>query len=176
MKGMASVGLLLRSLPYRWFGLAALVLAIDQFMKHLAVTTLVFNEPVAIFPGFNLTLLYNYGIAFGLFNDSQGSQHLLLIPMVIFLTAGIGIWLAKLSRNEVWVGTALGLILGGALGNMWDRLYVGYVIDFVQLYVDTWYWPAFNFADAAICVGALMLIRDMFKAEEDVKEEDNNEN
>ena len=154
-----------KDIPYRWFVLAVLVAFADQSSKFWAEATLLFNTPVAVFPGFNLTLLYNYGIAFGLFNDASGWQQWVLVPLILLITLVVAVWLAKMSAKNNWVGIALGLVLGGALGNMYDRLFVGHVIDFIQVYAGQFYWPAFNVADMAICIGAFMLAKDIFKSD-----------
>ena len=80
--------------------------------------------------------------------------------VTVVISAVLVVWLSRLSRSQLWLGLGLGLILGGGLGNLWDRLALGYVVDFVSLHYRTWYWPAFNVADSAISVGAALLIID----------------
>jgi signal peptidase II len=119
---------------------------------------LTYGVPYPVVPGFNLTLLYNTGAAFSLLDEASGWQRWLFTGITVIVGIGIVIWLATLDAGQRWAPLALALILGGALGNLIDRVYLGYVVDFIQIYYDRWSWPAFNLADSAICVGAVMLI------------------
>ncbi len=142
----------------RWLFLSSLVLVADQISKYVADHTLTYAEPVAVLPSFNLTLLYNRGAAFSFLSDASGWQRwffaLIAIAAVVFLL----FWLRKLKPGQTLLAAGLALILGGALGNLIDRLWFGHVIDFIQLYYRDFYWPAFNIADSAISVGAGLLI------------------
>jgi signal peptidase II len=146
----------------RWMWLSLLVVLLDQWSKALAVKHLVLNAPLPQFPGLNLTLVHNTGAAFSLLRDAGGWQRWLFILLAIGIGAFILTWLARIPARRVWLGCALGLVLGGALGNLWDRIALGYVIDFIDVYYARWHWPAFNVADSAITVGAVMLIIDAF--------------
>lgn len=139
-----------------WVWITALVLILDRFSKFFAEEYLRFSEPVSITPGFNLTLSYNKGAAFSFLQKMPG-QTWVFGTIAILVSIGLLIWLFRLSRKEAWVCISLSLIVGGALGNLWDRLTYGHVIDFIQLYVSHFYWPVFNIADSAVCVGAVML-------------------
>lgn len=146
----------------KWAWLSVLVALADQGLKALAVKHLVLNTPLPQFPGFNLTLVYNTGAAFSFLKDAGGWQRWFFVVVGIAISAVILTWLAKLPAHRRWLACALALILGGAAGNLWDRIALGYVIDFIDVYYQAWHWPAFNLADSAITVGAIMLIIDAF--------------
>ena len=139
--------------------LAAFTLCLlDQLVKFLAVSYLTYGVAYPVIPGFNLTLLHNTGAAFSLLDDQSGWQRWFFSCITISVSVGIVFWIASISASERWALSALSLILGGALGNLTDRISLGYVVDFIQIYYGQWFWPAFNVADAAICVGAVMLL------------------
>ena len=142
----------------RWLAVALVIGVADQVTKYCATSYLEYAIPMAVFPGFNLTLLHNTGAAFSLFHDQAGWQRWLFSAIAAIVAVIVVIWMAKLDRRQRWAPLALALILGGAIGNLVDRLYLGYVVDFIQLYYQRWSWPAFNIADSAISVGAVMLI------------------
>ncbi|MQM40321.1 Lipoprotein signal peptidase [wastewater metagenome] len=142
------------------FGLiiAALVLAADQATKYWAATALMPYRPVPVMPSFNLTLSFNTGAAFSLLADGSGWQRWLFTALALAVSAYLIWWLRTLRPGERLVAAALGLVLGGALGNVLDRMVHGYVIDFLDVYAGNWHWPAFNVADSAISVGVAMLV------------------
>lgn len=141
-----------------WLGLALVVCLLDQGIKTLAVASLSYGVPVPMLPGFNLTLLHNTGAAFSLLDDASGWQRWFLSGVAVVVGIGVAFWLSTIDAGQRWAPLALALILGGAFGNLIDRLFLGYVVDFIEVYYDRWSWPAFNVADAAISVGAVMLI------------------
>jgi signal peptidase II len=141
-----------------WLGLAGVVIVLDQVTKYWALQALNYGDPVAITPGFNLMLVYNTGAAFSLLSDASGWQRWFFAAVALVVSVVITVWLSRLDSDQWWLPAALALILGGAIGNFWDRITIGYVIDFIQLYYQKWTWPAFNVADSAICVGAAMLL------------------
>jgi signal peptidase II len=145
-----------------WVWLSLVVVALDQFTKYLAVKYLVLHAPLPVFPGFNLTLVHNTGAAFSLLRDAGGWQRWVFIVLAVAIAACIVVWLARLPARRNWLACALALVLGGALGNLWDRISLGYVIDFIDVYYAHWHWPAFNVADSAITAGAVMLVIDAF--------------
>lgn len=151
-------------LPWNWYGLAAFLLILDQLTKHWAVAALTENEPVELTSFFNLTLRYNYGAAFSFLHDAGGWQRwffgIIAGGVSIFIVA----WLARLKREQWLESLALACILSGALGNLYDRVVLGYVVDFIEVHYQQHYWPAFNLADSAITIGAGLLILDMFKS------------
>lgn len=150
-----------------WLGLSAAVIALDQYTKQVADGRLTYGEPVAILPSFNLTLLYNKGAAFSFLNDASGWQRWFFVLIACAAIAIILYWLRRLGPGQTWTATGLALVLGGAVGNLIDRLVFGHVIDFIQLYYRDFFWPAFNVADSAIFVGAVVLIaHSLFRREE----------
>jgi signal peptidase II len=144
---------------WRFLWLSLLVLVADQYTKFLIA--------IQILPFFNLTHVYNYGAAFSFLHDAGGWQRWFL-TVIAFLVSGLVLWwLKQTSKEQMILPVAFSLIIGGAIGNAYDRLVHGYVIDFLVLYYQNWYWPAFNVADSAICLGAVLLIVDMFKNKEE---------
>ncbi|CAM2939408.1 signal peptidase II [Pseudomonas gessardii] len=148
-----------------WLVLSLLVLVIDQVSKaHFEGTLEMFQQIVVIPDYFSWTLAYNTGAAFSFLADSGGWQRWLFALIAVVVSAVLVVWLKRLGRNDTWLAIALALVLGGALGNLYDRIALGHVIDFILVHwQNRWYFPAFNFADSAICVGAIMLALDMFK-------------
>jgi signal peptidase II len=144
----------------KWLSLSVLVIALDQITKIVATNALVLHEPVAVLPLFNLTLAHNTGAAFSFLSDAGGWQRWFFTGTALVVSAVIVAWIARLKSGQRWLAVALALILGGALGNVWDRITLGYVIDFLDFYYGDWHWPAFNVADSAITVGAVMLAVD----------------
>jgi len=117
---------------------------------------------VAVFPGINLTLMQNPGAAFSLLSQAGGWQRWFFIGLAVTVGIAIIVWLVSLPADKRWMAFALALILGGAMGNLWDRMTLSYVIDFIDVYYQEWHWPAFNIADSAISIGAVMLVIDTF--------------
>lgn len=146
----------------RWLWVAIVVFGLDRFTKYIAEAYLNAYTELPIFPGFNLTLSYNKGAAFSFLDQAPGWQTWFFGSIAILVTIGIIIWLSRLSARDRWVSIALSLVVGGALGNLWDRINYGQVTDFIQLYVSHYYWPVFNVADSAVCVGAFMLFVSSF--------------
>ena len=149
-----------------WLWLTLLVLVIDQASKVYFDSALQMYQQVVIIPDyFSWTLAYNTGAAFSFLADSAGWQRWLFALIAVVVSAVLVVWLKRLGRDDTWLSIALALILGGALGNLYDRIAYGHVIDFILVHwQNRWYFPAFNFADSAICVGAVMLALDMFKS------------
>ena len=141
-----------------WLMLAIVVVMLDQLTKFCASAWLSYAEPVAMFPGLNFTLAHNTGAAFSLLSEASGWQRWFFAGIALVVSVVITAWLRQVGDEEVWLPLSLSLILGGAIGNFIDRLNFGYVVDFIQVYYKTWYWPAFNIADSAICVGAVVLV------------------
>lgn len=143
----------------RWLWLSAVVIVLDQATKYLASGLLDYGVPVPVLPFFNLTLAHNPGAAFSFLAEASGWQRWFFIGIALVVSVLIVGWMKRLSPRENWLAAALALILGGAIGNVIDRVMYGYVVDFIDLYYGAWHWPAFNIADSAITVGvAIMLI------------------
>nr|VFK30592.1 MAG: signal peptidase II Aspartic peptidase. MEROPS family A08 [Candidatus Kentron sp. MB]VFK36047.1 MAG: signal peptidase II Aspartic peptidase. MEROPS family A08 [Candidatus Kentron sp. MB] len=141
-----------------WLLLAGFVVVLDQGTKHLAGAMLDPYIPVPILPFLNFTLLYNSGAAFSFLSDAGGWQRWLFIGLSIVVSAILIYWLRGVPRSEIRLPAALALVLGGALGNLWDRITLGAVTDFIDLYYHGWHWPTFNLADSAITLGAFLLL------------------
>lgn len=144
----------------RWSGLSLVVILLDQATKTWASSALIFGQPVPVMPCFNLTLLHNTGAAFSFLADAGGWQRWLLTALALTVSLIILVWLSRLHHHQKWLAMALVLVLGGAIGNVIDRIMYGYVIDFIDIYYGQWHWPAFNLADSAISIGAVMLLID----------------
>ncbi|MBM3346687.1 MAG: signal peptidase II [Betaproteobacteria bacterium] len=145
-----------------WLLAAAGVALLDQLSKQLVLRALQPADSVAIAPFVNLVLWFNRGAAFSFLSDGTGWQRPFLIGIAL-VAAVIIVWLLARHRAELLFCAGLMLVLGGALGNMWDRILHGHVIDFVLLHAGGYQWPAFNLADSAITIGAAMIIIDGFR-------------
>jgi signal peptidase II len=150
----------LHALP--WFGLALVVILLDQCTKGLASNGLEYGQPVRVFWWFNLTLQHNTGAAFSILHDAGGWQRYFFSAAAIGISMVLAIWLWVMPRGQWLLALGLGLILGGALGNLWDRVALGYVVDFISVHYQDHYFPAFNIADSAISVGAACMLLDSF--------------
>jgi signal peptidase II len=178
------VGAVLRTWPVtvssaimlKWLWMAVVVVLLDQLTKYIATDQLVYQQPVELITGFNFTLMHNYGAAFSLFSEHSGWQRWFFSIIAIGVSIGIVVWIRRLPPEHKLTAISLSLILGGAIGNVWDRLTLGYVIDFVDVYYSAGscfigfyklgsecHWPAFNIADSAISVGAVLLIFDSIR-------------
>lgn len=146
-----------------WFGLSVLVIILDQWTKALADSSLQYGVPETVLPVFNLTLQYNYGAAFSFLSDAGGWQRWLFTAIAAVVSVVLMVWLYRLQPQQRLLAAALAMILGGAIGNLYDRVVLGYVIDFISVHYAGWYFPAFNLADSAITLGAGLLILDMLK-------------
>lgn len=145
------------------FSLAIVVIMLDQWTKSLASAGLEYRAPVMITHWFDLMLAHNSGAAFSFLANSGGWQRWFLSGIAVVVSLGISVWLCRLPAHRWMLTWALGLVLGGGLGNLWDRLTQGYVVDFIAFHYGSWYWPAFNLADSAITLGACLLIIDSLK-------------
>jgi signal peptidase II len=151
----------------RWYGVAVLVVLLDQYTKELASTALDYGRPVEVWSWFNLTLQHNTGAAFSFLSDAGGWQRYFFSALAIAISAVLSRWLYVMPREQRLLALSLGLIMGGALGNLWDRLVLGYVVDFISVHYQGHYFPAFNIADAAISIGAALMIFDSLFASDD---------
>ncbi|MFK0311814.1 signal peptidase II [Pseudomonas sp. NPDC090233] len=151
-------------LPWLWLSL--LVLVLDQATKLYFNNALTMYQQIVVIPDyFSWTLAYNTGAAFSFLADGAGWQRWLFALIAVAVSAVLVVWLKRLGRNETWLAVALALVLGGAIGNLYDRVVLGHVVDFILVHwKNTHYFPAFNIADSAITVGAVMLALDMFKS------------
>ncbi|MDD3609614.1 MAG: signal peptidase II [Halothiobacillaceae bacterium] len=147
-----------RPTPLRWLWLAVFVLILDQISKWAATAWLSYAEPVPVMPLLNMTLLHNTGAAFSFLASAGGWQRWFFTLIALAISIALVIWLWRLPARERLTGAALALVLGGALGNLIDRVLYGYVVDFIDVYYGSWHWPAFNIADSAITVGVALLL------------------
>ena len=151
----------------KWLWLSALTIVLDQLTKKIAEAELLLHKPVAIFPGFNFTLMYNKGAAFSFLSEAGGWQRIFFVTLSTVISIFLFFWLKQITQDEKQkdnkpLKIAIALILGGAIGNLIDRALTGEVVDFIQLYYSSYYFPAFNIADSAITLGSGLLILDMF--------------
>jgi signal peptidase II len=147
----------------KWLWLSLLVIALDQASKLLVDASMRLYETIELAPFFQLTYLRNQGAAFSFLAQAGGWQRWFFVGLSLAASVGIGYWLTRLPQGRRWEAAAWALVLGGALGNLIDRLAYGYVIDFLDVFYKAWHWPAFNIADSAITVGVVMLLLDALK-------------
>ena len=144
---------------WRWLLLSGVVVALDQISKYVAVAQLTGHPPVEVTSFFNLLLVYNRGAAFSFLAGAGGWQRELFTGIALVASAWI-IYLLRRHSQQTLFSLALALVLGGAIGNVIDRLMIGAVVDFLDFHAFGWHWPAFNVADSAITCGAALLIWD----------------
>ncbi len=144
----------------KWLWLTAVVVGLDQATKLLAVQYLPMHVPHPLLPVLNLTLSYNEGAAFSFLSNAGGWQRWLFIGLALAVSLVLVVWLRRLTRRDRLIAIALALVLGGAIGNVIDRIWQGKVTDFIQLYYGQWHFPTFNVADMAISIGVVLLLID----------------
>ena len=144
----------------RWLWLSFCLIILDQITKYFALAQLSGRPPVEILPFFNFVLVFNSGAAFGFLNDAGGWQNIFFITLASIVSVIFVIMITRLKPSELQLALAFSLVLGGAVGNLIDRFAYGYVVDFLDFYYGSWHFPAFNVADSAISVGAVLLILD----------------
>lgn len=147
--------------------LALVGIVLDQLTKAWATQELVYGVPVAVNGFFDFLLLHNPGAAFSFLSDQEGWQRWFFTIIAAVVSVVLAVWITRLPAAKRWESIALALVLSGAIGNLIDRVQLGYVVDFISLHYQQYYWPAFNIADSAICAGVAMLIFDMFKSGDD---------
>jgi signal peptidase II len=142
-----------------WLWLSLIVIVLDQLTKAIVIQLLEPGISHAVIPGFlNWTLAYNTGAAFSFLADQEGWQRWFFTVLAVVISAVLARWLARTPRSDWRSALPLALVIGGAIGNLIDRLRIGYVTDFVQVYYQQWAFPSFNVADSAISVGAVLLV------------------
>jgi signal peptidase II len=154
----------------RWFGLAALVVLLDYLSKIAVLGSFAPGESRALAPFFNLVLVFNKGAAFSFLASAQGWQTPLFAAIAVLASCIIGFLILRNSKKILFCG-GLALILGGALGNLYDRLAYGHVVDFLDFHAAGWHWPAFNVADSAITLGAAILILESYLHRDEAQRE-----
>ena len=146
---------------WRWYALALLVIVLDQLSKQWASASLIYGEPVVLTSFFNFTLWHNPGAAFSFLSDAGGWQRWFFTAVAAIVSCVLVVWVARVCVSKKLEAFALTMILGGAIGNLYDRVVLGHVVDFIVVHYQDYYWPAFNLADSAITLGAVLLIGDM---------------
>jgi len=152
-----------KALP--WFSASAAIVALDQLAKWIFLSKFVPGERLEVTGFFNLVLVFNKGAAFSFLADAPGWQTPVLAAVAIAASAVISVLILK-NKNKNLFCSGLALILGGAIGNLIDRLRFGHVVDFLDFHAMGWHWPAFNVADSAITLGAAVLILEGFASRE----------
>ncbi len=146
----------------KWLGLSILIIILDQWSKLSVTATMQLYESIQIMPYFNLTYVRNEGAAFSFLSDAGGWQRWLFAGLALAISLIITVWILRLKKQELLLAVALSLVLGGAIGNLIDRIAYGYVIDFLDVYYQDKHWPAFNVADSAICMGVFLMLLENF--------------
>ena len=152
-----------RTHPAAWLWLSLAVVVLDQSTKFLVTRFLELYERVDVLPVLDFTLLHNTGAAFSLLADASGWQRGFFVTLGLLVSLALVVWLWRLPRGERLLSISLALIIGGAVGNVIDRIAHGYVIDFIHAHWGAAYFPAFNIADSAITIGAGLLLLDAFR-------------
>ena len=147
-----------------WLLLTAVVLVVDWATKTYVVNVMTLGQTIDILPVFNITYVHNPGAAFSFLSDAGGWQRWFLSAIAVVISVLLLWWLKNLPAGSKRLGCAYALVLAGALGNLYDRVVYGHVIDFIHVYYQNWHYPKFNIADCAICIGAALLLIDAFKS------------
>ena len=159
---MANTGNMRDKVMLKWLWLSLLAVILDQGSKLAIAASMQLYESIQIMPFFKLTYVHNTGAAFSFLSEAGGWQRWFFAGLALVISAVIAVWLARLKRHETLLAVALALVLGGAVGNLIDRLAYGYVIDFLDVYYGVWHWPAFNVADSAITLGVVLMLAESF--------------
>ena len=146
--------------PWAWLGVTAVIILLDWVTKQRASEALELYRPQEVLPWLNITLAHNYGAAFSFLSDAGGWQRGFFIVLASVVSVVLLVWLLRLPRQEWRTGLGLSLVLGGAIGNLVDRVQLGYVVDFIDVHFGGWHYPAFNVADSAITCGVILLLVD----------------
>ncbi len=146
-----------------WYALSLLMIVADQITKTLIIGRFDLYDRVAVLPFFDLVRAHNPGAAFSFLSDAGGWQRIFFVGISSVVSLVLVVWIYRLQSHQKMQALGLSLVLGGALGNLYDRVAYGYVVDFLLFYYDKYSFPAFNIADSAITVGAFFLIVDMIK-------------
>ena len=150
-------------IQYKYYFLSLILVIADQLTKMMVLGSLELYESIEITSFFSLTHVHNYGAAFSFLADEDGWQQYFLVSISVIASIAIILWMSKTSTNQPYKLIALSLILSGAIGNLIDRAVFGFVIDFINLHYQDFYWPVFNVADTAITLGVILLLLVDFK-------------
>lgn len=156
-----------------WLWLSLVIIVLDQISKYAIVQRFELYDSIRINAVLNITRLHNYGAAFSFLGDQDGWQRWLFVGLAVVVCVAILVWLRKLpAKGQTWLAVALALVLGGAIGNVIDRVNYQYVVDFIQVHWEDAYFPTFNVADIAISIGAFLLIVDSIFAKDNTEPKD----
>nr|WP_205409409.1 signal peptidase II [Vibrio ruber] len=155
----------------RWLWLAVVVFALDIVIKLVVMNHMDYGwqHRIEVLPFFNLLYVHNYGAAFSFLSDQTGWQRWLFTGIALLVVLLLMYWMRRQPASERWTNSAYAMIIGGAVGNVFDRIAHGFVVDYLDFYWGGHHWPAFNLADSAICIGAVMLILDGFRRKDEPK-------
>ena len=153
--------------PWSWLWLSAVLVALDQLTKCWANNALLPGQPYPVFPFLNFTLHHNAGAAFSFLSSGSGWQVYFFALITVLVVVALLVWLGRLSSQNTLLELAIALVIGGAIGNLIDRVRLHYVIDFFDFYVKTWHYATFNVADSAVCVGVFLLVLHTFFCSDD---------
>mgnify|MGYP001380487946 CR=1 FL=1 len=155
-----------------WLLLSVLILVVDRVSKDFFEGSLSMYQRIQVIPDyFDWTLAYNTGAAFSFLADADGWQRWFFAAIAIVVSVVLVVWVKRLKRHETLLAVALAMVLGGALGNLYDRVVLGHVVDFILVHwQNRWFFPAFNLADTFITLGAILLALDMFKSDKSATE------
>ena len=145
-----------------WVGLTIVAIILDQWTKWIATEHLIYGQQNPVLPFLNWTLLHNYGAAFSFLSDAGGWQRYFFTGLAGVVSIIFLFWLMRMPKKMMVLPAAIALILGGAVGNLIDRVSLGYVVDFIHFYYNNSHFPAFNIADSAITLGTILLLIDTF--------------
>jgi signal peptidase II len=145
-----------------WIGLAIVAVILDRWTKWIASNSLIYADPVPVLPFLNWTLLHNYGAAFSFLSDAGGWQRYFFTSLAGVVSVIFVFWLMRMPKQLKVLPIAIALILGGAIGNLIDRVVLGYVVDFIHVYYNNSHFPAFNLADSSITLGTILMLIDTF--------------
>ncbi len=160
MQSQQQHSLFRNKMAFAWLLISVLIIVLDLWTKSLATESLTLYRPVELTSWLNMTLAHNYGAAFSFLSDAGGWQRWLFTGLASVVTLVLIVWLLRLPAKEKLTAAALSMIIGGAVGNLIDRIINGYVVDFIDVYYKDWHWPAFNLADSAITGGVILLLLD----------------
>lgn len=163
---MTQQALTLKQSGVRWLWLALLMFVADIGIKLVVMNSMGYGweNRIEILPFFNLLYVHNYGAAFSFLSDQAGWQRWFFTAIAFVVTGLLAFWMRRLPVSDKWNNIAYALIIGGAVGNVFDRVVHGFVVDYLDFYWGNYHWPAFNLADSAICIGAAMIILDSFRS------------
>ena len=151
----------------RFYAISFAIVILDQLTKKIILAKMALRDVVEVTSFFDIVHLHNYGAAFSFLHNAGGWQRYFLSAISILVSIVLPFYIKK-NQHEIFLAMGLTLVLGGAIGNLVDRLFLGYVVDFVSLHIDdVFYWPAFNVADSAISLGVILLIYDALKKKND---------